>query len=61
MTEVFDRASRRRVAVLENAHNVSEEQRINAVWQLRFSLPWDDSKNQFCKPFHYVRHDGGEL
>lgn len=61
MTEVFDRASRRRVAVLENAHNVSEEQRINAVWQLRFSLPWDDPKNQFCKPFHYVRHDGGEL
>ena len=61
MTEVFDRASRRRVAVLENAHNILEEQRINAVWQLRFSLPWDDSKNQFCKPFHYVRHDGGEL
>ena len=61
MTEVFDRASRRRVAVLENAHNVSEEQRINTVWQLRFSLPWDDPKNQFCKPFHYVRHDGGEL
>lgn len=61
MTEVFDRASRRRVAVLENAHDVSEEQRINAVWQLRFSLPWDDPKNQFCRPFHYVRHDGGEL
>ncbi len=61
MTEVFDRASRRRVAVLENAHNVSEEQRINAVWYLRFSLPWDDPKNQFCKPFHYVRHGGGEL
>ena len=61
MTEVFDRATRRRVAVLENAHNVSEEQRINAVWQLRFSLPWDDPKNQFCKPFHYIRHDGGEL
>ena len=61
MTEVFDRASRRRVAVLENAHSVSEERRINAVWYLRFSLPWDDPKTQFCKPFHYVRHDGGEL
>lgn len=61
MTEVFDRASRRRVAVLENAHDVSEEQRINAVWRLRFSLPWDDPKNQFCRPFHYVRHDGGAL
>lgn len=61
MTEVFDRASRRRVAVLENAHDISEEQRMNAVWRLRFSLPWDDPKNQFCRPFHYVRHDGGEL
>lgn len=61
MTEVFDRATRRRVAILENAFNVAEEQRINAVWTLRFSLPWDDPKVQFCKPFYYVRHDGGEL
>lgn len=61
MTEVFDRASRRRVAILENAFNVAEEQRINAVWTLRFSLPWNDPKARFCKPFHYVRHDGGEL
>lgn len=61
MTEVFDRATRRRVAILENAFNVAEEQRINAVWTLRFSLPWNDPKARFCKPFHYVRHDGGEL
>ncbi len=60
MMEVFDR-SRRRVAILENAHGVSEQQRINSVWRLGFSLPWADPKNQFCRPFWYVRRDGGEL
>lgn len=61
MMEVFDRASRRRVAILENAYAVSEQQRMNAVWHLNFSLPCRDPKNQFCRPFHYVRHNGGEL
>lgn len=61
MIEIFDRATRNRVAIAENAHAVSEEKRINAVWYLYFSLPYEDPKNQFCKPFHYVRHNGGEL
>ncbi len=60
MIEVFD-ASRRRVAILENAYGVSEQQRINAVWYLYFSLPYKDPKNEYCKPFWYVRHNGGEL
>lgn len=60
MIEVFDR-SRRRVAILENAHGVSEQRRINAVWYLTFSLPWNDPKIEFCQPFWYVRKDGGEL
>ena len=60
MIEIFDRALRR-VAIAENAHAVSEQQRINAVWYLYFSLPYSDPKNRFCKPFHYVRHNGGEL
>ncbi len=60
MIEVFDR-SRRRVAILENAHGVSEQRRINSVWYLAFSLPWNDPKNEFCLPFWYVRRDGGEL
>ncbi len=60
MIEVFD-ASLRRVAILENAYGASEQQRINAVWGLAFSLPWDDPKNKFCNPFWYVRKDGGEL
>lgn len=61
MIEIFDRTTRRRVAIAENAHAVSEEKRINSVWYLYFSLPYQDPKNQFCKPFHYVRYNGGEL
>lgn len=60
MMEVFDR-ERRRTAILENACAVSERRRMNAVWQLSFSLPCGDPKHEFCKPFHYVRWDGGEL
>ena len=60
MIEIFDR-SRRRVAIAENAHGISEQKRINSVWYLYFSLPYKDPKNEYCKPFYYVRHNGGEL
>lgn len=60
MIEIFDR-QRRRVAIAENAHSVSEQQRINSIWHLNFSLPYKDLKNEYCKPFHYVRLNGGEL
>ena len=60
MIEIFDR-QRRRVAIAENAHAISEQERINSVWYLYFSLPYKDPKNEYCKPFHYVRHNGGEL
>jgi phage minor structural protein len=60
MIEVFDK-TRRRVAILENAYAISENQTINAIWYLYFSLPYKDSKNQYCQPFYYVRHDEGEL
>lgn len=60
MIEIFDTA-RRRVAIAENAHAISEQQRINAIWYLDFSLPYQDPKNEYCRPFYYVRHNGGEL
>ena len=60
MIEIFDR-SRKRVAIAENAHGISEQQRINSVWYLYFSLPYNDPKTRYCQPFHYVRHNGGEL
>lgn len=61
MIEVFDRTTRRRVAILENACAVSEQQRINALWHLNFSLPCNDPKNKYCQPFHYVRRGDGAL
>ncbi len=60
MIEIFDK-TRRRVAIAENAYAVSEQQKMNAVWHLTFSLPMRDPKNQYCMPFYYVRQNGGEL
>lgn len=60
MVEIFDR-SRKRIAIAENAYDIVEDQKINALWYLSFSLPFDDSKNAYCLPFNYVRCDGGEL
>lgn len=60
MLEIFDK-NRKRIAVAENAHSVSEERRINSIWYLTFALPYDDSKNEYCQPFNLVRYDGGEL
>lgn len=57
MIEVFDK-TRRRVAILENAYAASESQKINSVWYFYFSLPYGDSKNEYCKPFYYVRPRG---
>ena len=48
MIEIFDK-SRRRVAIAENAHAISEQERINAVWYFYFSLPYKDPKNEYCK------------
>ena len=60
MLEVFDR-NRQRVAILENAYGVKEDQKINALWYLDFTLPENDPKNEHCKTFYYVRYNDGEL
>lgn len=60
MLEVFDK-NRRRIAIAENACSLEEERRINSIWYLRFALPYDDPKNEYCVPFNYVRLDKGEL
>lgn len=60
MLEVFDR-NRQRVAILENAYVVKEDQKINALWYLEFALPENDPKNDYCKTFNYVRYNDGEL
>lgn len=52
MIEIFDKTTRRRVAIAEKAYQISETKRINAVGYFYFSLPIDDPKNQYCTPFN---------
>lgn len=60
MLEVFDR-SRQRITIAKNAHGVTENLKLNSINYLTFSLPFDDPKNAYCQPLHYVRWNGGEL
>jgi len=60
MLEIFDR-NRRLVGILKNAYGMEEELKINAIGYFYFSLPFNDSKNNLCKPYYYIRYDEGEL
>ncbi len=53
MLEVFDKGFKK-LALLQNAFNTSEELKINSINYFHFSLPDTDHKNEFCKPFNYV-------
>lgn len=52
---IYDR-SISKTAVLQNAWQIVESQELNQIYRLKFSLPSDDVKNEFCEPFHFVRH-----
>jgi phage minor structural protein len=58
--EVYD-PNRVKTAILQNAFDMREELKMNAVSYFYFSLPGQDPKNEFCKPFHYVRYNEGQL
>ena len=60
MLEVFD-LQRLKTAILQNSFDRIETESINAVNKLQFSLPGDDDKNRYCKHFHYVRYNDGQL
>ena len=49
------------IADLENAFDLTEDERINTIGHMQFALPYNDHKNQYCEPFNYVRNPGGEL
>ena len=50
-----------KIAVLENAYNVGYEKRLNELWTARFTMPADDSKNQYCDAYNLVEiYDGDE-
>lgn len=52
----FDRATRKKTAVLQNAFDIIEEKRINNIYTLNFTLPSTDEKAKYCKPRHYIRY-----
>lgn len=61
MLNVYD-LERKKTAVLQNAFNVTEEQELNKIYTLSFTLPDADDKVKYCQPFHYVRYgDDGQL
>lgn len=58
MLEVFNR-NLKKIAILENALDVSDEENLNAISYFNFSLPYNDAKNKYCNPFYFVRLDNG--
>lgn len=57
MIEIFDR-NRVKQAILQNAFDIEEDLQINSLYTLTFSLPYDDPKTAFCRPFWMARHNG---
>lgn len=57
---VYDR-NMKKLAYLENAHNIGYDLSLNELWYASFAMPADDPKVQFCQPFNYVEiYDGKE-
>jgi len=51
---VYDGYTRKRLAFLQNAFNIKYEKNINSVWTASFSMPYSDSKNQYCESFNLI-------
>lgn len=62
MLNVYDRSTRKKTAVLQNAFDIIETHELNQIYTLSFTLPATDEKTMFCLPRHFVRWgDDGEL
>ena len=58
---VYD-MSRKKIAELQNAFTIKEEQEINKIYYLSFDLPDNDPKLSYCQPFYYFRcGESGQL
>ena len=51
---VFDHKTKKRRAFLQNAYKVGYKLDMNQVWSARFTLPYDDPKNEYCQPLNWV-------
>lgn len=62
MLNVYDRSTRKKTAVLQNAFDIIETHNLNQIYTLSFTLPATDEKTKYCLPRHFVRWgDNGEL
>ena len=54
LIEVYDK-SLKKIAILQNALDMSESININAVSTMTFTLPKNDPKNEYCAAFNYIK------
>ncbi len=52
--EIYDR-NLKRIAICEKAFNISYDLELNKLSTAEFTLLIEDSKNQYCKPFNFVK------
>jgi phage minor structural protein len=51
---VYDNRTRKRLAYLENAYDISYDKSTNSIWNATFSLPFSDPKTKYCQAFNYI-------
>ncbi|UOQ48126.1 phage tail protein [Gracilibacillus caseinilyticus] len=57
MLTIYDK-DLKATGIIENAYNISIEQRVNQLWTAEFSLPMDDPKRYLCSHMNYVEIRG---
>lgn len=51
---VYDGHTKKRLAYLQNAHNISYNKSTNALWTAEFTLPYTDPKSKYCEALNLV-------
>ena len=51
---VYDGHTRKRLAYLQNAYNISYVKNTSALWTGSFSLPYSDPKTKYCGSFNLI-------
>lgn len=51
---VYDGHTKKRLAYLQNAYNISYTKNTTALWTGQFSLPYSDPKVRYCQAFNLV-------
>lgn len=51
---VYDNRTRKRLAYLQNAYDISYDKSTNSIWTAAFSLPFSDPKTRYCQAFNYI-------